>query len=426
MSRTGDPTLAELTSALGLERPPTTEAWEERLQARLDREVYAQYLEYRMGYSGEDGPDAFPSFYDFAGRNPSVALLMLEGRLAYHEAALPLVAEAMAAGPHGAILDLGCNCGLTTLYLARCFPGSRVVGIERSAGLVARARDLASRAGLPRVEFVCGDYTRQLAAGLFDVVVSLHTMPVHLFPFVPSEAPETYRRGEVLVSLADDAVLPHRRVAWALEAVARLARKPGRVILHERLVSMPKVLLFSLLAARSGVGLRAARSVTWQSPAEISPGPQTNPLVVADITAAPTEFDEDRVIDLCHPERPSAFPPIPPAGSNNILVVSGLLAHWHARSLPPAAREVVVQAAIADGSRQHLRLGVVPGRFSYAYGCDTLDRRELKIAEPGLAGHLAANELESLNRGVRSGMIAALDPPLAKLPALLQPVLRAA
>ncbi|MFO0842325.1 MAG: class I SAM-dependent methyltransferase [Gemmataceae bacterium] len=426
MSQTDDPTLAELTSALGLERPPSTEAWEERLRTRLDPEVYAEYLEHRMGYAGEEGPDAQSAFYELAGRSAALALLLLEGRLAYHGVVLPAVAEAVAAGPHGTILDLGCNCGLTTLYLAKRFPGSRVVGIERSAGLVARARDLLGRVGLANAEFFCGDYTRQLAAGLFDVVVSLHTMPAHLLPFLPSQEPESYRRGPDLFALADDPALPHRRVAWALEAVGRLARKPGRAVLHERLVSVPKVLLFSLLAARAGLTVRAMRPLTWQSPAEMHPGPQTNPLIAADVTAAPSDFDEGRVIDLCQPEGPPALPAAPPAGSNSVLVASGHLAHWHAQSLPAAAQEVLVRAAITDGSRQHLRLGVVPGRLSFAYGCDTLDRRDLKIAEPGLAGQLAANELESLNRGVRSGMIAALDPPLAKLPALLRPLLRAA
>ena len=121
-----------------------------------------------------------------------------------------------------------------------------------------RARDLLGRVGLANAEFFCGDYTRQLAAGLFDVVVSLHTMPAHLLPFLPSQEPESYRRGPDLFAVADDPALPHRRVAWALEAVGRLARKPGRAVLHERLVSVPKVLLFSLLAARAGLTVRAS------------------------------------------------------------------------------------------------------------------------------------------------------------------------
>ncbi len=51
------------------------------------------------------------------------------------------------------ILDVGCDCGIVTCFLARCCPDAEVTGIDRSANAVARARELAEKLGVSNVRF---------------------------------------------------------------------------------------------------------------------------------------------------------------------------------------------------------------------------------------------------------------------------------
>ena len=63
---------------------------------------------------------------------------------------------ALAAGPGERVLDIGCGGGTTALELARAVgPAGAVVGIDRSAAVLAYARDAA--AGCDRVNFIHGD-----------------------------------------------------------------------------------------------------------------------------------------------------------------------------------------------------------------------------------------------------------------------------
>jgi SAM-dependent methyltransferase len=60
--------------------------------------------------------------------------------------------------PGQRVLDPGCGSGRTTLELAaRVGPGGEVVGVDISAGMLARARERAARSGTGNVEFVYAD-----------------------------------------------------------------------------------------------------------------------------------------------------------------------------------------------------------------------------------------------------------------------------
>lgn len=66
--------------------------------------------------------------------------------------------ERAAASAGEVVLDIGCGCGFTTVELARrVVPGGRVLGVDLSAPMLARARERAP-AELP-VEFVQADAT---------------------------------------------------------------------------------------------------------------------------------------------------------------------------------------------------------------------------------------------------------------------------
>ncbi len=78
-----------------------------------------------------------------------------------------------AGGGSGALLDVGCGAGFTTLALARDLgPGARTVGADISAALLAAARERADAARVP-IEFICGDaQTFYFEPASFDLIVS--------------------------------------------------------------------------------------------------------------------------------------------------------------------------------------------------------------------------------------------------------------
>src|SRR5947199_350388 len=81
-----------------------------------------------------------------------------------------------AAGSVGGerVLDVGCGCGDTTLELGRRVgPEGRVLGVDVSGGMVARAAEAAREARLRNVGFENADaQTHRFARGEFDVLYS--------------------------------------------------------------------------------------------------------------------------------------------------------------------------------------------------------------------------------------------------------------
>jgi SAM-dependent methyltransferase len=81
--------------------------------------------------------------------------------------------EALAPTKGEAILDVGCGCGDSTLTLGeRVGPDGRVLGIDLSAPMLARARERAAAAGLRHVAFEQADAQVRPFAGDFDGVFS--------------------------------------------------------------------------------------------------------------------------------------------------------------------------------------------------------------------------------------------------------------
>lgn len=70
------------------------------------------------------------------------------------------------------ILDLACGTGISTLAIARRFPGSRLVGVELRDEYLAIARAKLQRLGLDRVELVLGRAEDYRSAEPFDCICS--------------------------------------------------------------------------------------------------------------------------------------------------------------------------------------------------------------------------------------------------------------
>jgi SAM-dependent methyltransferase len=78
------------------------------------------------------------------------------------------------AQPGERVIDVGCGCGDTALAIARAAgPRGRVLGVDISAPMLARARERAAAAGLAQASFVLADaQTHALPAGAFDALFS--------------------------------------------------------------------------------------------------------------------------------------------------------------------------------------------------------------------------------------------------------------
>lgn len=89
------------------------------------------------------------------------------------EAALALTAERAQLADGQQVLELGCGWGSLTLWMARRFPASRIVGVSNSRSqrqsIMARAR----AAGLDNVEIRTADINQFTSLGGFDRIVSV-------------------------------------------------------------------------------------------------------------------------------------------------------------------------------------------------------------------------------------------------------------
>ncbi|WP_205856845.1 class I SAM-dependent methyltransferase, partial [Phytoactinopolyspora endophytica] len=59
--------------------------------------------------------------------------------------------------PYARVLDVGCGAGQTTRAVARTAYAGDALGVDISAAMVARARQLSTAEGMTNVGFECGD-----------------------------------------------------------------------------------------------------------------------------------------------------------------------------------------------------------------------------------------------------------------------------
>ena len=119
------------------------------------------------------------------------------------------------------ILDLGCEAGIMTCFLAKRFPGSRVTGTDLCPEAVAAARELKAQLGTENAVFTEAAGTRP--SGSFDTVFSLRTMHENC------DVPEDDAAGPAVYEDACAAAL--RDYAEGLSACLK---PDGRILFIER------------------------------------------------------------------------------------------------------------------------------------------------------------------------------------------------
>ena len=72
----------------------------------------------------------------------------------------------------GKILDIGCDCGIVTCFIARQYPDCTVVGVDCNESAVNNARELAEKLGLSNVQFEVADIFEYQAEEKYDLATS--------------------------------------------------------------------------------------------------------------------------------------------------------------------------------------------------------------------------------------------------------------
>jgi SAM-dependent methyltransferase len=123
-----------------------------------------------MDFTHQTNEEQTTFWNGLAGRNWVEAQAALDQMLKPFE---ELLLEAVAAGPGGRVLDVGCGTGSTTLAAARLLGvRGRCVGIDISEPMLAAARARAEQEGRP-VSFVCADaQTHVFEPASFDTLIS--------------------------------------------------------------------------------------------------------------------------------------------------------------------------------------------------------------------------------------------------------------
>ncbi len=78
--------------------------------------------------------------------------------------------------PPQRLLDIGCDCGIVTCFYADQYPGAEVIGIDRNAMGLERARELSAQLGLDNVRFEQCDISEvgsRFQQDSFDIIASL-------------------------------------------------------------------------------------------------------------------------------------------------------------------------------------------------------------------------------------------------------------
>ena len=113
-------------------------------------------------------------FYDFKNSDPELSRAISE---AYDDDIIRKSCNYIDAHKHyfgKTILEVGCDCGIISCFLAKTFPDATIVSIDRCVAAIENAREFAKKQGIENVTFINCDLKD--IEKTFDTVFSMRTV----------------------------------------------------------------------------------------------------------------------------------------------------------------------------------------------------------------------------------------------------------
>ncbi|CAI4032201.1 Methyltransferase domain-containing protein [Nitrospira tepida] len=204
------------------------ERWQrERLQA-ADLHQLNLLAEARHRNPCEAEPDL--AFYEFAAQ-PRIYPVLYSQRFDYYltvgAAMLPRLDQSRL------VLDFGCGLGILTTLYARQYPTVSFVGLDRSPGSIAVARERTAALGLKNLTFMALDPDRESFTGSYDTVVSSHSLfQSEQDPGLPSRSWDSFARA--VDPAAQQAFEARTGLGRRLDWIVSLLAPAGRLLLFEK------------------------------------------------------------------------------------------------------------------------------------------------------------------------------------------------
>lgn len=146
---------------------------------------------------------------------------------------------------HGTVLDVGCDCGMVTCFIASQYPDTRVVGVDKNEAAINNAKELAARLGLTNAEFV--------AADIYDFSLDEKADVVTSFRGLLDIAQQQTKDVSVIGERGAREGAYQTAFAPLAEAIANNLRDGGTVVSVERYTAMYGWLGWMQALAQNGV-----------------------------------------------------------------------------------------------------------------------------------------------------------------------------
>lgn len=323
--------------------------------------------EKRRGGAAEEA-----AFYD-ATAAPHLLAVLYSQRYDYYAAVGPRVASRVA--PARSLLDVGCGVGILTTFYAKLHPECRVVGLDRSAAAIERARERAGAWGLSNVEFQTVDCEKTVPPGAYDLIVATHAvMQAEQDPGIPSDSWRTFARRR------DDAMQQafeqRTGVGPKLDRLVPRLGSDGRLILFEKTRLLARRVPFQRALERRGMSLaEPPEPIRYRLVEEVA---DDGPFYVLSTRRSDVPWDESPE-DLSEVrldfDRLAAKKPGEPLFEDHSSSAQAAWLHLSDRRLlKESTREG------PEGRALHAELGTSGGRI-YLYVANTFDQRQLVVVD---------------------------------------------
>lgn len=192
---------------------------------RVDKK-YAEEVARELNSRAEGLPADNASFYALKNKNLDGSIYIsaaFDGGVFRH---IGNIVIDCAENLKGNVLDLCCDCGIVTCFMAENNPESRFVGIDINESAIENAKKLAERLGLTNVEFICKDVYELDLGEKFDTVTSFRSL---------LDAADKQTKGLNYIGLRDEREETYKEAFTPFaQAIAKHLKPEGFVLSVER------------------------------------------------------------------------------------------------------------------------------------------------------------------------------------------------